>query len=83
MGVVEGQHDEVLPRDAGPAGLAQLGLAVVERLVDHVPRGDLALITTDDGINVRLHAGQQDLLRGRRGAILIEPSRRAVILRPD
>ena len=83
MGVFEGQRDEVLARGARPAGLAQLGLAVVKRLVDHIPRRDLALVTADDRFDVRLHAGQQDLFRGRGRPILIEPGRRTVVLGPD
>jgi len=68
---------------AGSAAWAELAVAVGERLVDHVPRVDPALVAAHDLGDVGLHPGQQDLLRGRGGAVQVEPGRGAVVLGPD
>ena len=75
--------DEVLAARLGPAGRAKVIVAVVERLVDHVPRRDAPAVALHHRLDVPPHALQQQLPAGGLVPVAEEPRRRAVVLGPD
>ena len=83
MGVLESFGDELLATRGGPAGWPEEVGAIIERFIDDIPHRNPAAIPTRFGVDVGLHPLQEKLTADRSIAVLEEPFRRAVVLRPD
>ncbi len=66
-----------------PVRRAKVWLAVVEGLVDHVPRRDLAAVVRDDRADMRLHTLEHQLARGWLVSVEEYPGGCPLVLGPD
>lgn len=83
VGPTEAPSDEFVVAEAGPPGGSEPVVAVVEGLVDHIPLGDAAAVTSDDGVDVVAQALKEELPIGRGVPGRVEPGRGAIVLGPD
>ncbi|MDB4408754.1 hypothetical protein N9165_01660 [Akkermansiaceae bacterium] len=74
LGLLEGLYDEVFSQDVAPWVVAEVfGILVGECFVDHIPHSDLALVSSYDGVDVRLESLLKKLCGDFGFAVLEEP----------
>ncbi|MEJ2256759.1 MAG: hypothetical protein P8X98_07075 [Woeseiaceae bacterium] len=81
MRILERFFDVVVADDLPPGGVAHRPV-FLNALVDDVPRRHAALVAADDGVDVRLHALEQQFPRGRVALGILEHPVRGLLV-PD